>query len=292
MKITIQDIRDYMHVNNYSYRTVQSYIIAIERICIYCDKEPQQLDELDFKAFFEHLVYDTELCWNSIHNIHGGLSFFYRVFLNNREYKKYVKYPKRSKKLPVVMSYNEVRLILQYVKNLKHNTILKLLYSTGIRLREIQFLTLDCIDFERKTIRIINGKGRKDRYVAISPAMGEQLIEYIEKYNPSVFLFETTNHKNNYSAGGIRHIMSKARKALQLKKRIHTHCFRHTFATHMIEQGCNILTLQRILGHEHLEATLVYLHTQNVDITRAPNPLDNLETSFVLGNGYITTNAQ
>jgi site-specific recombinase XerD len=272
-----------MYVNNYSIRTITSYTITIERICSYCRKEPHQLNEFDFKAFFEHLVNETNLCWNSIHAIHGGLSFFFRVFLNNREYKKYVKYPKRPKKLPVVMSYNEVRLILQHVKNFKHNTVLKLLYSTGMRLGEVQQLTLDCVDFERKTIRIVQSKGRKDRYVAISPVMGEQLIEYIERYNPTKYLFETDSPNKHYSASIFRHILTKVRNELQLKKRIHTHCFRHTFATHMIEQGCNILVLQRILGHEHLEATLVYLHTQNVDILRAPNPLDNLGTSFMLG---------
>ncbi len=284
MEITIQDIKNYMFVNNYSIRTVSSYTIAIQKICGYCNKQPHQLNELDFKAFFEHLVTETKLCWNSIHAIHGGLSFFFRVFLNNREYKKYVKYPKRPKNLPVVLSYNEVRLILQHVTNFKHNTILKLLYSTGMRLREVQQLKIDCIDFDRKTIHITNSKGRKDRYVGISPVMGEQLLAYIEKYSPCKYLFETESPNKYYSSGGIRHILAKARKELQLKKRIHTHCFRHTFATHMIEQGCNILILQRILGHEHLEATLVYLHTQNVDITRAPNPLDNLETSFMLGS--------
>jgi integrase/recombinase XerD len=222
-------------------------------------------------------VHNTNLSWNTIHQFHGGISFFFRVFLKNTAYTKYVKYPRRQKKLPVILSVAEIRNIFEHVTDLKHSTILKLFYSTGMRLGELRRLTIECIDFERRTIKINGGKGRKDRYVNISNVMYAQLKEYLEIYNPTSFLFESEKAKTLYSEAGIRHILFRAKKDLRIQKKISIHSLRHAFATHMIEQGGNILTLQKLLGHESLNATMIYLHTQNTDISRGPNPLDNLD---------------
>jgi integrase/recombinase XerD len=277
MKNAIQLFKQQLTNLNYSQRTVHNYVTVVERMCNYCNKKPHLITELDYKAFVNYMVNETNLSWNTIHLYHCGISYFFREILKKNDYKQYIKYPKRIRKLPVVLSYSEVRQIFNQVTNFKHNTILKILYSTGIRLAELRFLTLDCVDFERRTILIKGGKGRKDRYVAISFVMREQLIEYLEQYKPGLYLFETNKTNKAYTPEGVRFIILQAKRKLNIKKRINVHCFRHSFATHMLEQGGNILVLQRLLGHANLNATLVYLHVQNVDITRAPNPLDNLE---------------
>jgi integrase/recombinase XerD len=284
MEHALKNLKNQLEIRNYSPRTVHNYVTVVERMCKYCKKEPQFINKFDYKKFVNYMVHDTNLNWNTIHLYHCGISFFFREILKINGYRKYVKYPKRIRKLPTVMSYTEIRLIFQQVTNFKHNTMLKLLYSTGIRLNELCLLTLDCIDFERQTIKINAGKGRKDRYVAISHIMREQLISYLEQYKPVNYLFESAIRGNRFSSNGVRFIVYEARKKLNLKKKISVHSFRHSFATHMLEQGGNILVLQRILGHGTLNATLVYLHVQNVDITRAPNPLDNLEFAT---NNYL-----
>ena len=277
MEITIAELRNHLSVQNYSKSTIINYPYQVDKLCKFCNKQPHEINEIDFKEFTEHLVYNTNLSWNTIHQFHGGISYFFRTFLKNTAYTKYVKYPKRPKILPVILSVSEVRNIFDHIINLKHSTILKLFYSTGIRLSELRMLTLDCVDFERRTIKINGGKGRKDRYVGISNVMYSELKEYIEVYEPAIYLFESPKLKRYYSEGALRHIIVKIKKDLQLRKKISVHSFRHAFATHMIEQGGNILTLQKWLGHASLNATMIYLHTQNTDISKGPNPLDNLE---------------
>jgi integrase/recombinase XerD len=277
MEITIAELRNHLAVHNYSKSTIAHYPYQVEKLCQFCNKQPHEINEIDFKEFTEHLVHNTNLSWNTIHQFHGGISFFFRVFLKNTAYTKYVKYPRRQKKLPVILSVAEIRNIFEHVTDLKHSTILKLFYSTGMRLGELRRLTIECIDFERRTIKINGGKGRKDRYVNISNVMYAQLKEYLEIYNPTSFLFESEKAKTLYSEAGIRHILFRAKKDLRIQKKISIHSLRHAFATHMIEQGGNILTLQKLLGHESLNATMIYLHTQNTDISRGPNPLDNLD---------------
>jgi site-specific recombinase XerD len=284
MENAIQTLKKHLTNLNYSQRTVHTYATVVERLCKHCNKQPHQITPDDFKSFIDYLVADLKLSWNTIHNYLCSIRYFYKEIMKQCEVVEYVRYPKRVKKLPVVMSYTEVRQIFNHVKNFKHNTILKLFYSTGIRLKELRNITLDCIDLERRTIFIRAGKGQKDRYVALSHVMREQLIEYLERFKPEFYLFETNQKKAMYSSAGIRFIITHARNQLNFKKRISIHCFRHSFATHMLEQGGNILVLQRLLGHTHLNATLVYLHVQNVDILRAPNPLDNLE---LCSNNYL-----
>jgi integrase/recombinase XerD len=284
MKITIRNFKNQLAIRNYSQRTIESYISVVERMCKFCNKKPAEITESDYRKFVEHLVYNTNLSWNTIHVFHGGIAYFFREILKNEKYRMFVKYPKRMIKLPIVMSYTEIRQIFHQVTNFKHNTMLKLLYSTGIRSSELRFLTLECIDFERRTLKINGGKNRRDRYVVISHVMKNQLIEYLEKYQPSYYLFESQKNNSYYSGSALRYILWQAKRKLKITKPINIHCFRHSFATHMLEQGGNILVLQRLLGHVHLNATLVYLHVQNVDITRAPNPLDNLE---LCSNNYL-----
>jgi integrase/recombinase XerD len=279
MDFAIRKLESQLTIRNYSPSTVRLYVEVVNRMCHYCNKQSFEINEYDYKSFVEYLVNETNLSWNTIHLYHGGISYFFREILKIENYKQFVRYPKRVKKMPVVMSYTEVRLIFEHVKNFKHNTMLKILYSTGIRLSELRNLTVDCIDFERQTILIRGGKGQKDRYVAISITMHSQLVKYFRIYQPIHYLFETSTGKS-FSKSGIWFILNQVKKKLNIKKKINIHAFRHTYATHMLEQGGNILVLQRLLGHVNLNATLIYLHTQNVDITRAPNPLDNLSSAF------------
>jgi integrase/recombinase XerD len=279
MDIGIRELEKHLKIRNYSPSTIKTYVDVVKRMCYYCNKPSNEINEYDYKLFVESLVNETKLGWNTIHMYHAGISYFFKEILKIENYKQFVRYPKRIVKMPVIMSYTEIRLIFDHVTNFKHNTILKLFYSTGIRSRELRKLTIDCIDFERQTILIKSGKGQKDRYVAISTTMHSQLVQYIRKYQPTVYLFEATKGRF-FSPTGIRFILWQAKNKLNIKKKINIHSFRHTYATHMLEQGGNILVLQRLLGHVQLRSTLVYLHTQNIDITRAPNPLDNLCNAF------------
>jgi integrase/recombinase XerD len=291
MDFGIRELKSILTIRNYSPSTIKRYVEVVNHMRCYCNKPSLEINEYDYKSFVEYLVNETKLCWNTIHLYHGGISFFFREILKSENYRQFVRYPKRVKKMPVIMSYTEVRLIFEHITNFKHNTMMKMFYSTGIRLNELRTLTVDSVDFERQTILIRGGKGRRDRYVAISTTMHYQLVTYLNNYQPIHYLFETVNGQI-YSDTGIWYILRNVKMKLNIRKKINIHSFRHTYATHMLEQGGNILVLQRLLGHVHLNATLIYLHTQNVDITRAPNPLDNLSNAFY-ENPYlpvITTN--
>ncbi len=183
--------------------------------------------------------------------------------------------PKRDKKLPVVLSKEEVLKILQVTKNLKHRTIIAMLYGSGLRIGELIDLELSCFDFNRKQLFIKQAKGRKDRYTTISESAFPLLKNYYQTYKPKKYLIENPKG-GKYSAGSIRTFLKQSCKLAGIDKNVTPHTLRHSFATHLLESGTDLRYIQVLLGHSRPETTMIYTHVTRKDLQAIRSPLDGI----------------
>ena len=186
---------------------------------------------------------------------------------------------KFPKKLPVVLSKQEVRLLLSIPRLLKHRLVIAMLYGCGLRRFELLNIKLQDVDLDRKMLHIREGKGRKDRYVPIGELLSRGLKTYLEAERPYVWLFngkDNTGQLQRFSETGVQWIIKEASKKSGIKKHVTSHVLRHTYATHLLEMGLDIMTLKELLGHSDIHTTLVYLHIAQLDRERAFNPMDKL----------------
>jgi site-specific recombinase XerD len=182
---------------------------------------------------------------------------------------------KRPKKLPDVLSLEEVKQIIDSIDNLKHKTIISLIYSCGLRISECINLKSSDIDSKRMLIKIVQSKGNKDRYLQLSPKLLELLRIYFKSYNPNENLFQG-QFRDEYSARSIQNILKRALHKCNIKKRITVHSLRHSFATHLLEQGTDIRIIQEILGHKDIRTTQIYTHISKTKLSQIKNPFDDL----------------
>lgn len=182
--------------------------------------------------------------------------------------------PRRTKQLPEVLSQSEALRLVESPKNIKHRTILYILYSTGIRRNELLALRVKDIDSSRMVINIRQGKGKKDRQVVLHKKVLDILREYYNRYCPVDYLFESYKKGTPYSASSLIKIVKNNAKKAGITKKISPHTLRHSFATHMLEKGVNLKAIQNLMGHSSIKTTSVYLSLVNTDNSKLPNPLD------------------
>lgn len=238
--------------------------------------EPDQEQVLDYlqylksqtskpsQSYFKHTVY--------------GLSLAYKVMGING---KSISLPsmKFPKKLPVVLSHNEVKALLIAPQLLRHRLILGMLYGCGLRRFELLNIKLPDVDLDRKMLHIREGKGRKDRYVPLGDHLSRGLQTYIRSERPYIWLFNgktNTGQLQHFSETGVQWVIKESAKKAGIHKHVTSHVLRHTYATHLLEMGLDIMTLKELLGHVDIQTTLVYLHVAQLGRDRAFNPLDKL----------------
>lgn len=225
----------------------------------------QNLHKTPSESFFKHTIF--------------GLRAMYKVLGME---KKRIVLPQieRDNKLPVVLSKTEVRALLKAPKYLKHRLMLGMLYGCGLRSYELCALRICDVDFERKTVFVKKKKGKVDRYVPLSDHLARGLKKYLATESPVTFLFnsQVTDHgkPRPITTTGIQWVIKENRTKINTRKTITAHCLRHTYATHLLEEGLNIMCLKELLGHAHIETTLVYLHVANTGSSRKFSPLDTL----------------
>lgn len=213
------------------------------------------------KSYFKHTVY--------------GLRFLFKMHGKND---KIIKLPsiKNETKLPVVLSPSECKLIFKSGRMLKHRVLLSLIYSAGLRLMEVRNLKICDIDFDRMMIHIRQTKYNKDRYVPLSPLMTKGLNKYLLAYQPNEYLFNGQGIGSQLSAKGVQWPMQEAVKRSKIIKKASVHTLRHSYATHLLEQGMDVDTLRKLLGHAHLSTTLIYLHVARLSNSKIFSPFDKL----------------
>jgi len=208
-----------------------------------------------------------------------ALRFLFTNIYHKEWAQEYLPTPKVAKTLPLVLAKDEVAAVLGAIGNFKHRTIIMFIYSTGARVSECVNIKLTDIDSKRRQVNIQEGKGLKQRKVPLSPVLLDLLRRYFKEYNPQYYLFEGAKGKGSHlGITAVRAICANARfRTPQIRKAYSPHTFRHSFATHHLEEGTSLLVIQRLLGHTSLSNTIKYLHVQQLCLEKLINPLDTLD---------------
>lgn len=259
-----------------SQSTLNNYIRRIAIISLHFGKLPEQIldDEINeylcalalnpkspSRSNFKHAVY--------------GLRYYFRLIGHN---KRAIDLPslKKDTKLPIIFNRQELRELFLAPGLLKHKILLCLIYSAGLRGQEAVNLKISDVDFERKTIHIRQSKYKKDRILPLSRYMAHGLRTYIGAEHPHIWLFNGKEPDGRYSVRGLSWVMREALKKTSIKKDVNLHSLRHTYATHLLEEGLNIVTLKDLLGHAEITTTMIYLHIAQCPMVKAHSPLDTL----------------
>lgn len=260
----------------YSDRTLKSYKGLFEEfINFYHRYELEMIDESMIIAFMRYLVIERRISTSYQNMAINAIKFYYERVLGGQRKVYLIDRPRVEKKLPTVLSEQEVGEILKATENLKHKAILMVAYSAGLRLSEIINMRIKDIDSSRMQIRIEQAKGKKDRYSLLSVKLLEVLREYFKQYKPKEYLFEG-GAGSMYSARSIQSIMQDSTQKAGIKKKVGVHTLRHSFATHLLENGTDLRYIQNLLGHESSKTTEVYTHITTKGFDQIKSPLDKL----------------
>lgn len=254
-----QKMIDDMRVRNLAPATIDIYVRAVAAFAEHFHKSPGLLGPDNVRAYQVFLV-DSKVSWSFFNQATCALKFLYGTTLGKDWAFDHIPFPRQPKTLPVVLSVNEVGEFLAGIENLKHRTIFMTIYSTGVRVQELVNLQIPDIDSKRGVIRVRQGKGHKDRYVPLFPSLLDGLRGYWRVYRPAPFLFPGPSGTCPLSTSSVERVAGQIRKKCGFKKHITPHTFRHSFATHMLEAGIDLRTIQIILGHRSLSTTAIYLH--------------------------------
>ena len=267
---------------NFSAATIRGYLGAVERFARYFGKSPDRLGLDQIRQYQAHLLHERKLAVGTVVNQVAGLRFFFRRALKRRFPPDSIPYPKYTHhRTPRVLSPEEVTRLIEAASNLQARAMLMALYSTGMRRSELVRLRIEDIDSERMVIHIRKGKGGKDRDVPLCPKLLETLREYWRWKKPRTWLFpgEPRGNGDHLTDKAVWYACDEAARHAGLKKRVSPHMLRHSFATHLLEDGADLATIQVLLGHADLEATSIYLHLSRRHLEKTVNPLEHLSIS-------------
>lgn len=261
-------------VSGKSLSTLNNYMRCIAHISLHFNCLPTQLDLEQIEEYLVHLKKKGASEADFKLTVFG-LKFLFRTEGLDDQV---IKLPsiKRDKKLPVVLSAAEVKALLKVPTLLKHRVLIGLLYGCGLRCHEVRALLIKDIDFDRNMIHVRQGKGRKDRYVPIGTNLSRGLKKYLDAEQPSRWLFNGKDHREPFSPRGVQWVVREATKRTKIQKHVSVHTLRHTYATHLLEQGLDIVSIKELLGHAHIETTMVYLHVAKAGRQAPFSPLDKL----------------
>ena len=267
---------------NFSSETIREYIGAVERFARHFGKPPDQLGPEQIRPYQAHLLHERKLAVGTVVAQTAGLRFFFVRTLKRRFPPDSIPYPKYTHhRTPRVLSPDEVARLIEAAGNLQARAILMALYSTGMRRSELVHLRVEDIDSERMVVHIRKGKGGKDRDVPLCPRLLETFREYWRWKKPRTWLFPGQPRANgeHLTDKAVWYACADAARHAGLKKRVSPHMLRHSFATHLLEDGADLPTIQMLLGHADLEATSIYLHLSRRHLEKTVNPLEHLSIS-------------
>jgi site-specific recombinase XerD len=269
-----------MTVRNLSPATQRSYVHAVAKFSRFFGHSPDRLGLEDVRAFQVHLV-STGISWPALNQTVCALRFFYGVTLGHGEIPERIPYAREPRKLPVVLSADEVVRFLEAVPSLKTRAALTTAYAAGLRASEAVGLKLADIDSGRMVIRVEHGKGGKDRYVMLSAQLLGILRTYWRLARPRTWLFPGRDESKPIDVQVLYSACRSARAAAGLAKRVTVHTLRHSFATHLLENGTDIRIIQVLLGHAHLSTTALYTQVATTTIANTTSPLDRLDVEVL-----------
>lgn len=265
-----------MRIRNFSETTQETYLRQVAYFARHYRKSPEHLGLPEIR---DYQVYLAEYKGASVSvraQAVSALRFFYKVTLGKDWNIEKIPYPKQPKRLPVVLSREEVATFLGSIRNLKHRAMLTTVYAAGLRASEVLRLRVSDIDSQRMTLRIYQGKGRQDRYVMLSAQLLALLREYWKAYRPEHWLFLGQTGDRPLRGASLRYVCRRIHRASGLTKNVTLHTLRHSFATHLLESGADLRTIQMLLGHRSVSSTSLYTHVSQDRLHAIPSPLDAL----------------
>lgn len=268
-----------LNIKGYSNKTKKNYINHIKAFQRYLNKNLENIIEEDVKAYLNYLLIDKKCSHSYANQAISSIKFLNSYVLHKPALMIYVNRPKKERKLPDVLSKEEVKRILTALENKKHITILNLIYSAGLRVSELTNLKIEDIDSNRMLIKVRQGKGKKDRYVMLAENMLIQLREYYKEYKPTKWLFEGGKKGSHITSRTVQRIFENSCDKAKINKDASVHTLRHSFATHLLETGVDIRYIQELLGHSSSKTTEIYTHVTTKNIANIKSPLDELLNS-------------
>ena len=268
---------DEMTLRNFAPTTQQSYLYSVTRLAKFYKRPPDQLDKEQIRSYLLYLINERKLSPNTMTMLIAGLRFFYNETLGWDETKLFIPRRKKTSHLPEVFSPNEVARLIDSARGLKQRVLLMSAYSAGLRVSELVNLELRHIDRERMTIRVEQGKDRKDHYTILSQTLLVVLHRYWQRYRPSVWLFLNRAKNGPLSKSEAQHIYNQAKKRAGLRKGRGIHTLRACFATHLLEAGEDLRKIQLLLGHSSILSTQRYLRLRQPTLGSTVSPLDLLK---------------
>jgi site-specific recombinase XerD len=265
-------------LKGYSEHTRGAYLRYLRKFAKHFMRSPAELGEEEIRAFLLYLVEEQRADPYLQKAYLSALKFFYRTTLRRPEVVANLLSPKLPKRIPVVLSREEVLAIFEAIPYIKHKAMVATTYGAGLRISEVCALRKSDIDSQRMQIHVHLGKGKKDRFALLSPMVLELLREYCRKGRPKGdWLFPGQNPKKHLTTGAIHHAFKKALKKVGIHKKASMHTLRHSFATHLLENGTDIRFVQALLGHASIRSTVRYLHVSNAYLSHIESPWDALQ---------------
>jgi site-specific recombinase XerD len=266
--------RSYLEGLRFRESTIATYFTFIKALAEFLgDKKMDACETQDFRSFIEFKVKQLNFSISTHRQLISALRHLTALFPELIIPVEGVQRPKRSQFRPEVLSVEEVIKLLQVTHNLKHRFILAMLYSCGLRINELLTMPLNAIDLERKQVLVKNGKGRKDRYVMIAHHIYPLLTNYLNSFSPTEYLITGSNDRP-YSASSVRAFLKRSCRSAGITKKVTPHTLRHSYATHLLENGVGLRHIQELLGHRKPETTMLYTHIARKDLLKIENPLD------------------
>lgn len=256
---------------NYSHRTIKSYLYCLKNFLKKCHKEPRRFTKGDVRDYLDRLC-GRGMSASTLNLNLQALKFAFEEILNKRFFVK-LPYSKVPKRLPLVLSKKEVKALIDAIINPSHRLMIELMYSAGLRVSELVKLRVKDIVLSNNIGWVREGKGRKDRLFVIAKRIKEKLKSHTAGCRPDGWLFH--GREGHVSQRTIQVIVKKAAKKAGIRKNVHCHTLRHSFATHLIGDGCDVMAVQHVLGHDNLQTTMVYVHILSPNMLGVRSPYDS-----------------
>lgn len=267
---TLDNLARELRIRNYSQKTADSYVRYNEEFLRFCEKDPREVTANDIKNYLDYLAHARSASTVSV--AFNALLFYYKTIWHRHFFVSFT-HPRKEKHIPVVLSKEEVARMLAVPMNPKHNCILSLLYGCGLRVSELTHVKMRDIDFDRGLLRVAQGKGKKDR-MTLLPKLLETILACQQRLKqPDDYLF-TNGRGNRLTGATIQKVVVLAARRAKIAKNVSPHTLRHSFATHLLENGTDIRYIQELLGHAKLQTTQIYTHVANSNLKNIVSPLD------------------
>jgi len=276
-KIAYQNFTALLYLLAYSPNTIRTYTVEFAQLLYTIKgKNVNELTVEQLKSYLLYCLQTLKLSENQVHNRINAIKFYFEKVLKQPTITVDIPRPKKPLLLPKVIDINDVAKMIKKTENLKHKTLLMLVYGMGLRVSEIVNLEITAVDSKRMQVHIQGAKGKKDRYVNLPEAVLPVLREYYKMYKPQKYLFEG-QYGQQYSARSAQQVFKQSLERAKINKKVGIHGLRHSFATHLLEQGTDISYIQKLLGHNDIKTTLIYAKVGKKDVAAVKSPLDQIK---------------